>query len=354
MSVPDYQSLMLHLLEATRDGKEHPITEIREAIAQSLGLTERDREELLPSGKQAVYNNRLGWAKTYLDKAGLLRSVRRGVYQITDRGRDLLAEQPARVDVVTLSRFQEFEEFRRRPDAPDDLEQSETSHKVPVTDQAETPQESLDSVYQQIRRGLESEILTAVRASSFRFFERLVVELLVKMGYGGSLKDAGRAIGRSGDDGLDGVIKEDHLGLDAIYVQAKRWENTVGRPHVQSFAGSLEGVRGRKGVFITTSTFSGEAREYVSRIEKKIVLIDGAQLAGLMIDFGNRRQHHQRLRGQEGRLGLFLRGLARLHERPASISARICSISPVGEPSSDSFSSGSSADPIAVSSFSIS
>jgi restriction system protein len=286
MPVPDYQTFMLPLLEATRDGTEHPITELREEIAQTLGLTERDREELLPSGKQAVYNNRLGWAKTYLDKAGLLRSVRRGVYQITDRGRALLAEDPTRVDVATLSRYKEFEEFQRRSDAPDDVEQSGAPFAVPVTAQTETPQESLDSVYQQLRRGLESEVLAAVRASSFRFFERLVVELLVKMGYGGSLKDAGRAIGRSGDDGLDGVIKEDHLGLDAIYVQAKRWENTVDRPHVQSFAGSLEGVRGRKGVFITTSAFSSEAREYVSRIEKKIVLIDGAQLAGLMIDFG--------------------------------------------------------------------
>ncbi len=276
---------MLPLLESLGDGKEHPIIEIREGIAATLAITERDREELLPSGKQSIYNNRLGWAKTYLDKAGMLRTIRRGVYQITDRGRSVLAEHPTRVDVATLSRFSEFEEFHRRREASQDVDRPSELYVPATTERDETPQESLDTVYQQLRRGLEAEVLAAVRASSFGFFERLVVELLVKMGYGGSLKDAGKAIGRSGDDGLDGVIKEDHLGLDAIYVQAKRWENTVGRPQVQSFAGSLEGVRGRKGVFITTSTFSSEAREYVSRIEKKIVLIDGVQLAGLMVDF---------------------------------------------------------------------
>jgi restriction system protein len=285
MSVPDYQSLMLPLLDATADGNEHAISDLRESIAARLRLTEQDRAELLPSGKQAVYNNRLGWAKTYLDKAGLLATVRRGVYQVTERGRSVLAERPSRLDVETLTRFPEFEEFRRRSEAAEVDAGATLTPTTPAPAVADTPQESLDAAYQQLRRGLEADVLAAVRAASFRFFERLVVELLVKMGYGGSLKDAGRAIGRSGDDGLDGIIKEDHLGLDAIYVQAKRWADTVGRPQVQSFAGSLEGVRGRKGVFITTSTFSSDAREYVSRIEKKIVLIDGAQLASLMIDF---------------------------------------------------------------------
>lgn len=282
MPVPDYQSLMLPLLEALADGLEHGLRDLREDIAGKLAIADADREELLPSRKQAVYDNRLGWAKTYLDKAGLLETARRGVYRLTERGRQVLTSRPSRIDVTYLSRFPEFEEFRRRPEQEGEPAVDEPK-PVPT---AATPQEAFDGAYQQLRRGLEGEVLAAVKAASFRFFERLVVELLVKMGYGGTLKDAGKAIGRSGDDGLDGVIKEDHLGLDAIYVQAKRWENKVGRPDVQAFAGSMEGVRGRKGVFITTSAFSSEAKEYVTRIERKIVLIDGSQLASLMIDFG--------------------------------------------------------------------
>jgi restriction system protein len=273
---------MLPLLEGLADGSDHGLRELRDDIARKLALTDADREELLPSRKQAVYDNRLGWAKTYLDKAGLLEAVRRGVYHLTDRGREVLATKPPRIDVTFLSRFSEFEEFRRRPEQGDEPSFDEPK----TTPTAVTPQEAFDGAYQQLRRSLEAEVLGAMKSASFRFFERLVVELLVKMGYGGTLKDAGKAIGRVGDDGLDGVIKEDHLGLDAIYVQAKRWENKVGRPDVQAFAGSMEGVRGRKGVFITTSAFSSEAKEYVTRIERKIVLIDGSQLASLMIDFG--------------------------------------------------------------------
>lgn len=289
MAVPDYQSLMLPLLEALADGQNHELREVRHMLAKRLGLTDGDREELLPSGKQSIYDNRLGWAKTYMDKAELLAVPKRGVYVITKRGREVLASKPAQIDHQLLAQFPEFQDFldqsRRKPTESAEANAGKAMEEtIPLL--STTPQEALDAAYQQLRRGLEAEVLSSVRAASFRFFERLVVELLVEMGYGGSLKDAGKAIGRSGDDGLDGVIKEDHLGLDAIYVQAKRWQNTVGRPDVQAFAGSLEGVRGRKGVFITTSSFSGEAKEYVSRIEKKIVLIDGAQLAGLMVDFG--------------------------------------------------------------------
>lgn len=291
MNIPDYQSLMLPLLEALADSREHLVRDVREHIAAKFSLGTAEREALLPSGKQPIFDNRIGWAKTYLAKAGLVSSVRRGVYQLTDRGRSVIASKPARVDVAYLGQFPEFEEFRRK--AENDTEGVENLPKrdagagiVAVAAPTSTPQESLDAAYHQLRRAVETELLAAVRGSSFRFFERLVVELLVKMGYGGSLKDAGKAIGRSGDDGLDGIIKEDHLGLDAIYIQAKRWDRTVGRPEVQAFAGSLEGVRGRKGVFIATSAFSADAREYVSRIEKKIVLVDGQQLASLMADFG--------------------------------------------------------------------
>jgi restriction system protein len=288
MNIPDYQSLMLPLLEALADGREHLVADVREEIAAKLGLGTPEREALLPSGKQPIFDNRLGWAKTYLAKAGLVSSVRRGVHQLTDRGRSVIASKPARVDVAYLARFPEFEEFRRKAEneGVENPPKSDAGPDTTVAAPTSTPQESLDAAYHHLRRAVETELLAAVRGASFRFFERLVVELLVKMGYGGSLKDAGKAIGRSGDDGLDGIIKEDHLGLDAIYIQAKRWERTVGRPEVQAFAGSLEGVRGRKGVFITTSTFSSDAREYVSRIEKKIVLVDGQQLASLMTDFG--------------------------------------------------------------------
>lgn len=283
MPVPDYQSLMLPLLEALADGKEHALRDVREVVAKRLDLTEADREEILPSGKQSVFDNRLGWAKTYLDKAGVVQSVRRGVYQLTERGRMLLMNKPKRVDNTLLAKFPEFSSFVHGG-GDDDGKVDEVEKPAPST---ATPQEALEAAFQQLRQGLEAELLSTVKSASFRFFERLVVELLVKMGYGGNLKEAGKAIGRTGDDGLDGVIREDHLGLDAIYIQAKRWKDkTVGRPDVQAFAGSLMGVRGRKGVFITTSKFSDDAHDYVSRIDNKIVLIDGPKLASLMVDFG--------------------------------------------------------------------
>lgn len=286
MAVPDYQALMLPLLKALADGHEHEMREVREQIAKALQLTEEDRAELLPSGAQPVFDNRLGWAKTYLNKAGLLQTVRRGVYIITDRGRQVLAAKPEVVDNALLSQFSEFEAFAspRRAEQEAGAEPARTEAATAVS--SSTPMEALGAAYRELRRKTEEELLEAVMKASPRFFERLVVELLVAMGYGGSLEEAGQALGRSHDGGIDGMIKEDHLGLDAIYVQAKRWQGTVGRPQIQAFAGSLEGERARKGVFITSSDFSKEARQYVSRIEKKIVLIDGSQLAGLMFDFG--------------------------------------------------------------------
>ncbi|MFB1478788.1 restriction endonuclease [Corallococcus sp. RDP092CA] len=287
MPVPDYQALMLPLLERLADGREHLVREVREAVAASLCLSEADRAELLPSGKQAVFDNRLGWAKTYMDKAGLVRSVRRGVYQITERGKGVLARKPKALDTNILMQFDEFKDFiTRSNDEAVDVVAPEPASGEPVAAPIITPEEALERAYKDLRKKTEAELLATTLQASPRFFERLVVELLVKMGYGGSLEDAGKALGRSHDGGVDGMIKEDHLGLDVIYIQAKRWQNTVGRPEVQGFAGTLEGERARKGVFITTSTFSKEAREYVARIDKKIVLIDGAQLSGLMFDFG--------------------------------------------------------------------
>ena len=284
MPIPDYQTLMLPLLRLTGDGKEHTLAQSVEPIAEEFSLTDAERSEMLPSGGQFKIFNRLGWSKTYMVKAGLLESVSRGKFKITSRGIALLKTNPPRIDVHLLSQYPEFVEFRTGT-APTQTDR-ENGDETGLTAAQQTPQELLESSYQTLHQQIGGDLLEKISKSSPNFFEKLVVDLLVAMGYGGSRKDAGQAIGRSGDDGIDGIIKEDRLGLDAVYVQAKRWKATVGRPEVQTFAGSLEGHRARKGVFITTSQFSGEAKEYVTRIEKKIILIDGQQLANLSIEFG--------------------------------------------------------------------
>jgi restriction system protein len=279
MPIPDYQSLMLPLLKFVRDRQEHTFGEIIEALAKEIRLTEAERKEILPSGIQAKFDNRVSWARTYMKKAGLLESTGRGRFRITDRGLQVLNSNTSEINVKFLRQFPEFLDFQKssRQENKNDEKDEEPS---------QTPEESLESSYQNLRRELAQELLERIRNSSSKFFEKLVVDLLVAMGYGGSRKDAGQAVGQSGDDGIDGIIKEDKLGLDVVYIQAKKWEATVGRPIVQAFAGSLEGQRARKGVLITTSQFSQEAKEYVNRIEKKIVLIEGEQLAQLMIDHG--------------------------------------------------------------------
>jgi len=278
MAVPNYQTLMLPLLSLARDGEEHSLREAIESLAGTFALSDEERKELLPSGHQAVLDNRVGWARTYLKKAGLLSSPKRGVFIITDRGREVLATKPVTIDVPFLEKFPGFKEFKT-------LRHDSVGEEVsPLPDASETPEESLEAAFQKLRAGLASEILQTIKTCSPSFFERLVVDVLVAMGYGGSRADAGRAIGKSGDEGIDGIIKEDRLGLDTIFLQAKRWEGTVSRPEVQKFAGALQGHRARKGIFITTSSYTKEAWEFVSRIDTKIVLIDGAMLAQLMID----------------------------------------------------------------------
>ncbi|MBO1046261.1 restriction endonuclease [Dolichospermum circinale] len=279
MTIPDFQAIMLPLLQYASDGKEHSLRDAITFLADVFNLSDDERKELLSSGQQAVFDNRVGWARTYLKKAGLFISPKRGFFQITDRGKEILSQNPSEINLKFLNQFPEFIEFKTTKkdndkSEPEIIETSET-----------TPQESIEFGYQKIRKELELELLNRVKSCSPDFFERLVVDLLVKMGYGGSRRDAGRAIGKSGDGGIDGIIKEDKLGLDIVYVQAKRWDNTVvGRPEIQKFVGALHGQRARKGVFITTSRFSQEAREYVSIIDSKIVLIDGEELAQLMID----------------------------------------------------------------------
>lgn len=279
MAIPDYQTIMLPLLQFLADEREHNIGEAVDMLARQFNLSVEECQQLLSSGQQTIIRNRAGWARTYLKKAGLIESTRRGFFRITERGRSVLASPPARVDVKFLEQFPEFLAFRelRHERADDEAEEM-------VVHVDATPEEALDSAYQRLRVDLETELLEQVKGTSPSFFERLVVELLVRMGYGGTLRDAGQAVGRSGDGGIDGIIKEDRLGLDVIYVQAKRWESTVGRPEIQKFAGALEGHRARKGVFITTSNFSAEAMDFAARISSKIVLIDGQELARHMID----------------------------------------------------------------------
>lgn len=282
MSLPDYQACMLPLLRFAGDGEEHQLKDAVSALAGEFSLTDEERNEFLPSGQQPVFTNRVGWARTYLKKAGLLSSPRRGFFKITDRGTQVLKENPKQINQKYLERFPEFVEFKSiRRDKTEG-----NGDDTPELALGQTPHEALESAYQRLRSELASEIISIMRGCDPMLFEKIVVELLVKMGYGGSRKDAGRAIGRSGDEGIDGIIKEDHLGLDNIYIQAKRWEATIGRPEIQKFAGALQGQRARKGIFITTSNFTREALEFVSRIESKIILIDGATLANLMIDFG--------------------------------------------------------------------
>jgi len=277
MAIPDYQSFMLPLLKFYADGLEHNSQEAVEILAKDFKLTDEERREMLPSGRQEVFDNRIGWARTYLKKAGLLDAPRHGVNRITAGGLEVLKQKPQRIDVRFLTQFKEFQEWRAlRHAKPDESSELESNDK--------TPEESLESAYQRIRNDLTAELLQRLKTCSPAFFERLVVEVIVKMGYGGTRKDAGKAIGRSGDGGIDGIIKEDKLGLDAIYIQAKRWENTVGRPEIQKFVGALTGLRAKKGLFITTSNFSSDAEDYVSRIDAKVVLIDGETLAQLMIE----------------------------------------------------------------------
>lgn len=278
MPIPDYQTIMLPLLSHVADGKEHSLRQATEALRGVFKLTETERKELLPSGRQPTFDNRVGWARTYLKKAGLVETPRRGQLAITERGRQVLKKEPTIIDVKFLEQFEEFNEFKAlRHDSESPTEGSAD---------AGTPEETFETAYQKLRLDLAEDLLRTIKGCSPEFFERLVVDVLVAMGYGGTRKDAGQAIGRAGDDGIDGIIKEDRLGLDIIYIQAKRWEGSVGRPEIQKFAGALQGHRARKGVFITTSSFSKDALEYVSRIDSKIVLIDGQTLAGLMMDHG--------------------------------------------------------------------
>lgn len=275
---------MLPVLQYSQDRSEHSTREAIDALAPVLRLTEAERNELLPSGQQTRFANRVNWSISYLKKAGLLESTRRAHFRITERGLSVLREQPSKIDLALLEQFPEFVEFRSLRNT---RVSSSTSPGEAIAEQEpETPLEEIESAYQKLRNELASELIQQVMSCSPAFFEKLVIDLLLQMGYGGTRHDAGEAIGRSGDGGIDGIIKEDRLGLDVIYIQAKRWQGSVGRPEIQKFVGALQGQRARKGIFITTSTFTGDAVQYTSHIDTKVILIDGELLATLMIDHG--------------------------------------------------------------------
>jgi len=273
MTIPDFQQFMLPILRIVKDGEEHKMREVIEKAAEMFNLSHEERTQLLPSGKQYRYENRIGWARTYLKKAGLLSTPSRGLIKITERGKEVLKKNPPKIDTNFLEQFPEYLEFKNY-----------TRETEPEQTSDLTPEEILDGSYQDLRNELAHDLLERVKSCSPEFFERLVIDLLVGMGYGGSRSDAGQRVGKTGDGGIDGIIKEDKLGLDVINVQAKRWQNTVGRPEIQAFVGSLAGNRAKKGVFITTSKFTDNAKDYVSFIQQNVVLIDGEQLTQLMID----------------------------------------------------------------------
>lgn len=281
MAIPDYESLMLPLLRlAAKDPRTDVSTpEAARILAEQLQLTDQERTALLPSGGTFVFASRVSWACTYLKKAGLLVAPRRGFFRITNRGLEVLKANPKKIDTEFLGQFEEFRDFRSRPKK----ERNRTEEGILVT--VGVPEEVISSQYDLQRKALAAQILDTVKTASPQFFERLVVTLLVKMGYGGTLQDAGSAVGRSGDGGVDGVIKEDKLGLDTIYIQAKRWDGKpVGSPQIDQFAGALQKKKAHKGVFLTTSTFTSEALRSVADYATRIVLIDGSALAELMID----------------------------------------------------------------------
>lgn len=280
MSVPDFQTVMRPLLVALSDGRERPVSDLRASLASTFNLTSDDLEERLPSGRQTTFANRVGWATTHLYRCGLLDRPRRSVYRITDRGREVLASNPDRVDLKVLGQFPELDEFRtsKAPEHP-------VLTALLSVEQA-TPEERIEEASRELRAALAADLRERTMDQTPDFFEQLVLDVLHAVGYGGSREGAATRLGKSGDEGVDGVIREDQLGLDLIYVQAKQWKDPVGRPEVQKFFGALHGKRATKGVLITTSTFTAGAVQYAEGVTPRVILVDGRELAQLMIDNG--------------------------------------------------------------------
>lgn len=297
MPIPDFQSLMLPALKALSKGRETTVSKVRERIAAVESLAPEDLQEMLPSGRQSVFANRVSWAVKYLERAGLTERVRRGVWRLTAEGQSLLTEPPSRIDMNYLRKYPAFVEWRtgRNVASSDD-----DSASVLSGDAMNTPEEALEKAARHLREALEADLLARVREAPPSFLEQVVIDLLIKMGYGGGDAAMGRVTGRSGDGGIDGTIKEDVLGLDEVYVQAKKYadNNTVGEPDLRSFAGAIDAAGTTKGVFVTTAGFTPAARAYVAKSPKRIVLIDGVELARLMVrhDIGVRMRVHYEIK----------------------------------------------------------
>ena len=284
MPIPDYQTLMLPVLTAAARG-DTSVPILADDIADQFGLTDSARNELLPSGRQKILHNRIHWAKFYINRAGLIDIPRRGRFVASEAGRIILAKNPARIDADTLLAIPQFREFYNNSSVESSRQQPVDAHEVGIASVA-TPEEQIDAAYLALGAALRSDLLQRILRNSPAFFEAAIIELLVAMGYGGSRKNASEQLGRTGDGGVDGVVNEDRLGLDRVYVQAKRYREglSVGRPDVQAFVGSLVGLGATKGVFVTTSAFSSQAVEFVRHLTHRIVLIDGQRLADLMIE----------------------------------------------------------------------
>ena len=282
--IPKYEEIMLPFLKYLADGKEHGLSETHDALAEQFKLTDDELRELLPSGRQPVFRNRVGWARTYLKKAGLLTSPKRAHFKISEKGLLLLKEQPTEITSKFLTRYDDFVEFKSIK--KDKIDNGHLLQTQLVNNADHTPEESLEYAYQKLHSELSKELLDIVKTCSPEFFERLVIDLLITMGYGGSRKEAGQAMGKSGDGGIDGIINEDKLGLDVIYLQAKRWDNAVPVKEIRDFTGALASKKAKKGIFITTSSFPNSVYEFVGQVEYKIILIDGERLANLMIEHG--------------------------------------------------------------------
>ncbi|MER2007809.1 MAG: restriction endonuclease [Psychrobacillus sp.] len=281
MAIPTYEQFMHPFLNILKDGQEHTLSDLNELLIQHFKLTKEDLEEMLPSGKQRLFVNRFGWARNYLKNAGLIESPQRAVFKITERGLSIINNANiTSIDGSVLMQFPEFVTFKKGASASVDTPTEST-----VIDTSKTPLELLTENYSLIKQAVQEEILEKIMNNTPQFFEQLIVDLVVAMGYGGSVADAGKAVGKSGDGGIDGVIKEDILGLDKIYLQGKRWSNPVSRPDIQAFVGSLVGFKANKGIFITTSRFTKEAFDYAEGIDKSLILIDGQRLTDLLFEF---------------------------------------------------------------------
>ncbi|MCK9254405.1 MAG: restriction endonuclease [Bacteroidales bacterium] len=285
MAIPDFQSFFYPVLKYSSEHNEISLNEIREFLTEYFSLTEEDKAERVPSGTQTKFDNRINWTKSYFSKAKLIENTKRSHFKITDRGRNFLTNFSDYISINDLKAIREFREFNEGTSLTD--EQNTTIAKTIPTIETKTPLESLEESYQFIKRELASELLEKIRENSWQFFEDLVIDLMIKMGYGGSRNKAGESIKRTNDEGIDGIINEDKLGLDVIYLQAKMWkeETSIGRPEIQKFVGALHGQRAKKGVFITTSSFAKTAVDYVKSIDPKVILIDGETLTNLMIEY---------------------------------------------------------------------